>query len=74
MGVGNFLFSALNPNSGIGADLCIVVLVRLENIVDAGVDFLIFTLLFASIHVCDIAGLQASLQTDLALRQNWFHD
>jgi hypothetical protein len=41
---------------------------------DVGVDFLIFTLSFVSIHVCDIAGLQASSQTDLALRQNWFHD
>jgi hypothetical protein len=36
-----FLFSALNPNSGIRANLCIVVLVQLECIVDAGVDFLI---------------------------------
>jgi hypothetical protein len=35
------LFSASNPNSGITADLCIVVLVRLERIMDAGVDFLL---------------------------------
>jgi hypothetical protein len=40
----NFLFSASNPNSGIKANLCIVLLVRLERIVDAGVDFLIVTL------------------------------
>jgi hypothetical protein len=60
MCVGEFLFSALNPNSGIRADLCIVVLVRLERIVDAGVDFLIVTLLFAFVHVCDIVGLQAA--------------
>jgi hypothetical protein len=62
MGYGcrNFLFSALNPNSGIRADLCIDVLVRLERIVDASVHFLIITLLFASVHVCDTVGLEAS--------------
>jgi hypothetical protein len=76
MGVGIFfvLFSALNPNSGIRADLCIVVLVRSEHIVDAGVDFLIVTLLFASIHACSIVGLQAASQTDLTLQRDWFHD
>jgi hypothetical protein len=60
MGVEKFLFSALNPNSGIRANLCIVVLVGLERIMDAGVDFLIVILLFASIHVCGIVGLQAA--------------
>jgi hypothetical protein len=59
MGVENFLFSALNHNSGIRADLCIVVLVRIERIGDAGIDFLIVTLLFASAHVSGIVGLQA---------------
>jgi hypothetical protein len=54
------LFSPSNPNSGIRADLCIVVLVRLERIVDVGIDFIIVTLLFASIHVCGIVGLQAA--------------
>jgi hypothetical protein len=54
------LFSTLNPNSGIRADLCIVVLVRLERIVDAGVDFLIVTLLFASVQIRGIVGLQAA--------------
>jgi hypothetical protein len=39
-----FLFSASNPNSGTRADLCIVVLVWLERIMDAGVDFIIVTL------------------------------
>jgi hypothetical protein len=72
MGYGCREFS--NPKSGIRADLCIVVLVRLERIVDAGVDFLIITLLFASVHVCGIVGLQAALQTDLMLRQVWFQD
>jgi hypothetical protein len=38
---------ATNPNNGIKADLCIVVVVRIERIGDAGVDFLIVTLLFA---------------------------
>jgi hypothetical protein len=70
----NFLFSALNLNSGIKADLCIVVLVRIERIGDAGVDFFIVTLLFASIHIRDIVGLQAALQTDLTLRRDWFHN
>jgi hypothetical protein len=60
MGVGKFVFSDSNPNSGIRADLCIVVLVRLERIVDAGIDFLIVTLLFASVHVCGIVVLQAA--------------
>jgi hypothetical protein len=41
---------------------------------DAGVDFLIVTLLFASVHVCGTVGLQAASQTDLTLRQDWFHD
>jgi hypothetical protein len=43
------MFSILNPNNGIRADLCIVVLVRLERIVDATIDFLIVTHLFASV-------------------------
>jgi hypothetical protein len=68
MGVENFLCSASNPNSGIRADPYVVVLVRLEPIMDAGVDFLIVTLLYASIHVCGIVGLQAASQTDLKLR------
>jgi hypothetical protein len=40
---------------------------------DAGVDFLIVTLLFASVHICGIVQLQAALQTDLTLRRDWFH-
>jgi hypothetical protein len=60
MGVENFLFSALNLNSDIRADQCIVVLVWLERIMDAGVDFLSVTLLFASTHVCGIVALQAA--------------
>jgi hypothetical protein len=50
----------MNPKSGISADLCIVVLVRLERIKDMGIDFLIVTLLFAFVHICDIVGLQAT--------------
>jgi hypothetical protein len=50
------LFSASNPNSGIKVDLCIVILVRIECIGDAGVDFLIGTLLFAFVHVHAIVG------------------
>jgi hypothetical protein len=45
------LFSAVNPNSGIRADLCIVVVVRIEHIEDGGVDFLIVTL-FICIYSC----------------------
>jgi hypothetical protein len=71
--VGKNLFSASNPNSGIRANLCIVFLVRIERIEDAGVDFLIVTLLFASVHICGIVQLQAALQTDLTLRRDWFH-
>jgi hypothetical protein len=75
MGVDNFFcFSASNPKSGIRADLCIVVLVRLERTPDAGIDFLIVTLLFATIHVCGIVGLQAASQTDLTLQRDWFHN
>jgi hypothetical protein len=51
-------FSAWNPNSCIRADLCIVVLVWIECNRDVGVDFLIVTLLFGSVHVCGIVGLQ----------------
>jgi hypothetical protein len=58
--VGKKLFPASNPNSGIRAYLCIVVLVRLERIKDAGVDFLIVTLLFAFVHICSIVRLQAA--------------
>jgi hypothetical protein len=65
-------FSVSNPNSGIRADLCIVVLVRIEHIEDVGIDFLIVTLLFASVHVHGIVGLQATLQTNLILRWDWF--
>jgi hypothetical protein len=62
MGYGcrDFLFSALNRNSGMRADLCIVVLVRIERIGDAGIVFLIVTLLFASALVRNIVGLQAA--------------
>jgi hypothetical protein len=60
MGVGNFLFFALNPNSDIRADLCIVVLVRLERIMNAGIDFLIVTLLFAYVHICSIIWLKVA--------------
>jgi hypothetical protein len=35
-------------------------LVRLERIKDAGIDFLIVTLLFASVHIRGIVGLQAA--------------
>jgi hypothetical protein len=42
--------------------------------VDAGINFFIVALLFASTHVCGIVGLQAALQTDLTLRRDWFHD
>jgi hypothetical protein len=52
--------SSVNPNNGIRADLCIVVLVWLEHIEDVGIDFLIVTLLFASVHICGIVGLQAA--------------
>jgi hypothetical protein len=69
-----FLFSCSNPNSGIRADLCIVVLVWLEHIMDAGIDFIIVTLLFTSVHVCSIVGFQAASQTDLMLRRDWFRN
>jgi hypothetical protein len=55
-----FLLSAPNPNSGIRADLCIVVFIRLERIEDAGIGFLIVTLLFAFVHICGIVGLRAA--------------
>jgi hypothetical protein len=54
------LFSALNPNSGIRVNLCIAVLVWLECIEDAGIDFLIVTLLFAFVHIYGSVGLQAA--------------
>jgi hypothetical protein len=41
---------------------------------DVDVDFVIIALLFASIHVCNIVGLQAALQTDLTFQRDWFHD
>jgi hypothetical protein len=42
--VGIFFVFCFELHSGIRADLCIVVLVRIECIKDAGVDFLIVTL------------------------------
>jgi hypothetical protein len=62
MGVGIFFVFCFEPQQWyqIKADLCIVVLVRLERIEDAGVDFLIVTLLFAYVYVCGIVGLQAA--------------
>jgi hypothetical protein len=68
------LFSASNPNSGIRADLCMVVLVRIEHIGDAGIDLLIVTLLVAYVHVRETFGLQAASQTNLTLRRDWFHN
>jgi hypothetical protein len=72
--VGKKLFSASNPNIGIKADLCIVVLVQIERIRDAGIDFLSVTLLFLFVHIRDIVGFQAALQTNLTLRGDWFHN
>jgi hypothetical protein len=63
--VGKLLFSPSSPNSGIRPDLCIVVLVRLERIKDAGIDFLIVTLLFAYVHMYGIVGLQAASRPTL---------
>jgi hypothetical protein len=68
--VGKFLFSSVNPNSGIRADLCIVVVVRIERIRDAGIDFLIITLLFAFVRVCRIVGLQVASQTNFTLQRD----
>jgi hypothetical protein len=68
--VGKNLFSTSNPYSGTRPDLCIVVLVWIECIKGAGIDFLIVTLLFASVYVHDIVGLQ----TDLMLWREWFHN
>jgi hypothetical protein len=59
------LFSTSNPNNGIRADHCRVVLVQIECIEDAGVDFLIVTLLFASVHICSIVRLQAASRPTL---------
>jgi hypothetical protein len=61
----NFFVFCFEPNSGIRANLCIVFLVRIERIEDAGVDFLIVTLLFASVHICGIVGLQAASRPTL---------
>jgi hypothetical protein len=65
--VGKNLFSAVNPNNGIKSDLCIVIVARIERIGYVSV-FLIVTLLFASVHVHGIVGLQAASQTNLTLR------
>jgi hypothetical protein len=46
-----FLFSTAIPNTGIRADLCIVVMIQIERIGDAGVDFLIVPL-FICIYLC----------------------
>jgi hypothetical protein len=40
-------------------------LVQIERIKDAGVDFLIVTLLFAYVHICGIVGLQAASRPTL---------
>jgi hypothetical protein len=53
-----FLFSTTNPNGGMRVDLCVDVLVWLEHIMDVDVDFLIVTLLFAPVHICNIVELQ----------------
>jgi hypothetical protein len=74
MGIEKKISSASNTNSGIRADLCIVVLVQIECIGDVGDNFLIVTLLFASVHVHGIVELQAASQIDLTLRRDWFHD
>jgi hypothetical protein len=63
--VGKLLFSPSSPNSGIRDNLCIIVLVRLERIEDAGIDFVIVTLLFAYVHICRIVGLQVALRPTL---------
>jgi hypothetical protein len=61
------LFSTSNPNSGNRADLCIVVVEWIERIGDTCIDFIIVTLLFASVHVCSIVGLQAEVMMCLCL-------
>ena len=48
------LFSSSNPVSGIRADLCVVLLVRLKHIVDLGIDFVIVNLSRAFANVVGI--------------------
>ena len=48
------LFSATNPISGIRADLCVVLLVRLEHMLNVGIDSIIVTLSRALANVVGI--------------------
>ena len=68
--VGNFLFSATNPFSGIRADLCVDIAVRLEHMLNVGVDVLIVTLRRVLIHIAAL--LDEAARTDLTLRRDWF--
>ena len=51
MRVGKFLFSAANPNSGIRADLCVVMLVWVEHMLNVGIDSMIVTLPCVLVHI-----------------------
>ena len=48
------MFSATNPISGIRADLCVVLLVRLEHMLNVGIDSVIVTLSRALANVVGI--------------------
>ena len=48
------MFSSTNPVSGIRADLCVVLLVRLKHMVDVGIDSVIVTLSRALANVVGI--------------------
>lgn len=67
--VGNFLFSATNPFSGIKAILCVDIAVRLEHMLNVGVDVLIVTLPRVLIHIAAL--LDEAARTDLTLRRDW---
>ena len=73
--VGNFLFSAANPFSGIRADLCVVMLVRLEHMMnDVGIDVHnCLPSLCIVVHIpawFDEAGPDRLTRT---LTRDWFH-
>ena len=70
--VGKFLFSATNPFSGIRADLCVDIAVRLEHMLNVGVDVLIVTLRRVLIHIAALLDEAARTDFTRTLTRDWF--
>ena len=70
----NSRFPSTNHFSGIRADLCVVLLVRLEHMLNVGVDTIFVTLLREVVHTVGLLDEVAQTDFTRTLMRDWFHD